>query len=201
MLCSFLCHVHQICPGPCPAAPAVAAPLFFWGTFKTKTQTAKATTLSMTPSCTIQTPYIAVEWFSLPTAFSTHRVDTHPLSLFQEGVCWPQLLWCPARRHCWAPGSRWLWAALLGYPPPAPSRLDYRCWPSLPAANNWPWFKNLAGKFGCLRERERGGSGQRASVGLDPSARLPGTHLTLLKWRRPSPSQGIPLRALAVMSD
>lgn len=40
--------------------------------------------------------------------------------------------------------------------------LGYHCWPSLTAANNWPWFNSLAGKFGCGRE----GSGKRAALPL-----------------------------------
>lgn len=41
-----------------------------------------------------------------------------------------------------------------------PGSLDYRCLPSLAAANNWPRFKSLAGKFGHRRE----GSGKRAGL-------------------------------------
>ena len=40
--------------------------------------------------------------------------------------------------------------------------LGYHHWPSLTAANNWPWFNSLAGKFGCGRE----GTGKRAALPL-----------------------------------
>lgn len=67
-------------------------------------------------------PQIVAKRFSpsLPPIFSAHKVDTHPLLLLQEGVCWTQLCWCPSRRHCWTPRSRWL-CTILPWPPASSS--------------------------------------------------------------------------------
>lgn len=155
---------------------------------------------SVTPSYPIRTLVFIIIFFkgSLPPCCRFCSPRLHPSSLPASGGNLPAMAQLVPSKEVvkQAASHRPTLAPCLQVDP---GSLNYHHWP--PAAANWPCFKSLAGEFGC-RGRDRVKElVPRAQVGLGPSAGLPGTHLSSPRWRRPSPSQGIPLRALAVTSD